>query len=493
MKPYFFVIILLVNVVAGCSADEENAGLKAGFAREKITPPVGTRTGGFGPRDYDPVGFKGIHDDLYARALYLSQGGEEALIMGFDLLFFSREETDRFKGALGRNLNLLPEQILFNTSHTHTGPKTGNWLYAPSDKLYLQFLENAIVKAALRSRNSTRDVDLWSGSSQTELPMSRRKVIRDGSIEFAPYPEGIICDTLPITLLKDREGKTVCLLFSVSCHPSTVKGVDRAYQVSADYPGVAMKRLDSYLGTEASLFLQGAGGDTKASVIGRGEDHWRAGTWDDVEQAGAMVAEEVIRAIDAGLIRVEPELKTHMIEMKWALAPLPTKEECEEIIDNRNIDSEKMLKARGYVTAAKPVDSTFSLVTGSAISTHADAKRVWAMEQISMIDRGYERPTAAAIHAQGIQLGKGLRLIGIEGELVAELGILIRDFFPGGVTFPMGYTNATLLYLPTSEMLDEGGYEVESYWEYKYPAPLAKGMENVLLTTLQQLKEHGIQ
>ncbi len=44
--------------------------MKAGFARVKITPPVGTRMTGFDGRDRKH-GSGGVHEDVYARALYL--------------------------------------------------------------------------------------------------------------------------------------------------------------------------------------------------------------------------------------------------------------------------------------------------------------------------------------------------------------------------------------------------------------------------------------
>lgn len=450
--------------ITGCSKAESNESLKAGFARVKITSPIGTAMTGFGARDYDPCGCKDVHDDIFARALYLSKGNREALIMGFDLLFFSRDETDRFKGAVGRKIDLLPSQILLNTSHTHTGPKVGTWFYTPSDRYYLQFLENAIVQAAISAKNSARDVTIRKGVTRTKLPMSRRKRLPNGLVDFAPNPNGAVCDTLPITLLKDKQDKPVCLMFAVSCHPSTVKGVDRSYCISADYPGTAMAALDDYLGTHVSLFLQGAGGDSKASVIGKGEEQWRAGTWDDVDRAGAMVAEEIIPVLESGLAEVKPELVTTSIEMEWPLVKPFSRAEYEDIVKNPNAHSESM----------------------------PEVMRTWAKEQIHLLDRGYNLPTKVPIAAHGIYLGEGLRMVGIEGELVGELGNLIEQFYGGGVTYAMGYTDGTQMYLPTSNMLDEGGYEVESYWEYRQPAPLAKGHEKILTATLEHLRQHGI-
>ena len=118
--------------------------------------------------------------------------------------------------------------------------------------------------------------------------------------------------------------------------------------------------------------------------------------------------------------------------------------------------------------------------------------RLWAERKIVRLDREKQLPTSVTITAHGVQLGKGLRLIGLEGEAVAGLGLLIQDFYQQGITFPLGYTNGAQLYLPTENMLKEGGYEVESYYEYGQPAPIAKGFENILIQTIEQLRAYGI-
>ncbi|MCE5250240.1 hypothetical protein LLG96_08470 [bacterium] len=449
---------------AGCSGAVKTAPLKAGFARVKITPPLGTAMTGFGARDFDPAGCKGIHDDLYTNALYVSQGDRQVFIFGFDLLFFSRDEADRLKGAIGRKIDISPRGILLNTSHTHTGPKIGTWFYTPADPAYLQFVEDAVVRAACEAHDSAREVTMWAGATQSAVPMSRRRKLPDGSIEFAPYPEGIVDKNLPVCLFKDSAGKPVCLMFSVSCHPSTIKGVERSYWISADYPGAAMAELDRHLGSAVSLFLQGAGGDAKASVIGKGEDQWRAGTWDDVAAVGKMAADEVVSVLDKGLTQVEPGLCTSLIDMEWPLGKPYTREQLQEIIGKPQAHSESM----------------------------PEVMQMWAKEKLSLLDRGYTLPTSVSIAAHGIHLGAGVRFVGIEGELVGGLGNLIQDFYGSGVTFAMGYTDGAQLYLPTSAQLDEGGYEAESWWEYRQPAPLAKGHEKILTATLEELKKNGI-
>ena len=431
--------------------------MSAGFARTCINPPLGTPMYGFAARDAKG-GAEGIHDDLYMRTLYLVQGSEEALIIGCDLLFFDRAEVDRFKGALGRTLGLAPRQILINTSHTHLGPMVGTaWTYAQFREphtFYLDQLERAMVETAQAARASAKEATLWAGVTKTKVPMNRRGRTPEGTIRMLPNPGGVVADNLPVCLIKDSAGEPICLLFSVSCHPSTSSG----YEISADYPGVAMRLIDAHLGKACSHFLQGTGGDAKAAVIA-GEGRWRVGDWNDIEQAGRTAAQEVIALLGTGLTQVEPNLKSHQVDMIWPLQPLMSRDEYAAARDNPRV-------------------------------AHWD--REYLKRVVEWLDAGRSLPTEIPVLLHGIQLGNGLRMVGYEGEAVAELGLLVEAFYGGGITFPLGYTDGCQNYLPTSAMLDEGGYEATSCWEYGVPANFAQGIEEVVTAALEELRAHGV-
>jgi len=391
-------------------------------------------------------------------------GEEEVLIFGFDLLFFSRDEADRLKGAIGRRIDLSPKEIFLNTSHTHTGPKVGTWDYSGSDRLYLQFLEDSIVEVACKARDAAREVTLSAGYAHTDLPFNRRLPLPNGIIDFAPNPDGPTYNKAPFCLFKDMNGEPVCFLFSASCHPSTIKGNDRSYQISADFPGVAMNLLDEHFGATCSLFIQGAAGDTKSVIIGKGERYFRSGDWPDVEKSGTLLANDIINAIPQGFAPIEPDLHSATVEMEFPMQKPRTRQEYKEVVEKPPAHSESI----------------------------PEGMKRWALEKIELIDRGFGLPASVPVTAHGIQLGKGLRLIGIEAEIVAELGELIDNSYGDGITFPMGYTDGAQMYLPTSKMIDEGGYESESYYEYRHPASLAKGVENILLQGIRELQERGI-
>ena len=79
--------------------------LRIGAAAVVITPPVGTPMAGY----YFERAAEGVHDDLFARALVLEQGGTKAALVSLDLISTpfglveaARKEIERITGVPGR-------------------------------------------------------------------------------------------------------------------------------------------------------------------------------------------------------------------------------------------------------------------------------------------------------------------------------------------------------------------------------------------------------
>ncbi len=427
--------------------------MRAGFSRRDITPPLGARMFGWGGRDEDD-GCNDVHDPLYVRAIWLDDGGEAVVIVGYDLLFFSRDVADRLRGAIGRRHGLAPRQVLLNTSHTHHGPTTGTWwtaLFSPPDALYLDDLERATLMAVAEAQHRAENVSLRAGVASTDIAASRRNVGADGVARWEANLDNAIHSDVPVCAFDGASGP-VCALFSASCHPSTVPG----HAISADYPGVAMREIDDALGAPCSLFLQGVGGDTKVRAAG---DTLAFGTtWPDMEHAGRSLARSVLGALEESE-PVRPALASAETEIELSMLPVPDRSE---------------------------------LAAFAASAHKREMKALWADRMLARLDRGEALPTAVPVTMHGVRLAKGIRIVGLEGEAVADLGVLIAGEFGDGATFPLGYTDGCRLYLPSDRMLPEGGYEVESFYEYHQPAQLAPGIDDRLREGLRRLREGGI-
>jgi hypothetical protein len=149
--------------------------------------------------------------------------------------------------------------------------------------------------------------------------------------------------------------------------------------------------------------------------------------------------------------------------MRWKLEEAPPKEFLEDIISNTPENQQ-----------AKSV------------------QYMWARKTLEDIANGKPLPSEVPLSLHGVRLGENLRLVGIEGEALHGWGYFVEDYYEKGLTIPVGYTDGQGMYLPTTEQLPEGGYEVGSFWEYGYPAQLAPGMEREVHTALGALKNRGI-
>lgn len=434
--------------------------MKAGFARVDITPAPGMGMAGYPQRD-SAGPCREVHDPLYVRALWLESDGRRLAIVSHDLLFFDRLEVSRIKEGIGAASGLQPHEILLNASHTHSGPNTSTWLLGrytnPPDAGYLQRVREATSAAVRQACDRRQEVSMQVGRGSTDLPVSRRKRDAQGRAQWAPEPAAEVCTDLPVCSFRDAQGTVVALLFSVACHPSTTNG----HVISADYPGVACRRLDEALGggIPAAMFLAGCAGDTKARVIadGDGGRYWRNGSWADIEAAGNAVAERVLETLARPCVNVAPDVHCWMTELAFALEQPPTRAVLEE---------------------------------QAACQDHP-ARHLWAADLLRRLDRGEPLPSHAPVTLQVIRLGAGLRIVALEGEPVGVLGKRIRAMAGDGVTFVLGYSNGQGLYLPSDAMLPEGGYEVDSAWEYGFPASLKLGIEETLRAGLARAKAEG--
>ncbi len=420
--------------------------MQAGFAKETVNPPIGTPMQGL----WQQGPCTRIREDLYVRALALEHAGEEALILGLDLLFFDRPVVARIKAALGRRLGLGPERILLNFSHNHAGPATGSWGYQQTpDPAYLQTVEAALLRAAVAASTRRQPVTLHGAMTACALPVSRRKLNADNQAEWAPDLAAPVCRAAPVCLLRGADGNVVSLLFSASCHPSSWYEPE----ICGDYPGVAARLLNARFATEGALFLQGCAGDTKPVTVAK-EGRWQSGTWDDVETAGRLLADAVADRVAAGLDAVAPAIRAELREIDFALQPPPGAAELAALRDNPETPPQR---------------------------------RAWAVEMLGRLQSDGRLADTVPIQLHALRIGHGLRLIGLECEPVAEIATHLLQAFPDGVTFPLGYTNGTQLYLPVDAMLAQHGYEVDSYWEYHVPAPLAAGIDRTLDDALARL------
>ncbi|MCZ8512728.1 neutral/alkaline non-lysosomal ceramidase N-terminal domain-containing protein [Paenibacillus filicis] len=94
--------------------------------------------------------------------------------------------------------------------------------------------------------------------------------------------------------------------------------------------------------------------------------------------------------------------------------------------------------------------------------------------------------TGGALEITGVQLAEGLILLTFNAEMVADYGLFVKQASEGSI-LPLAYTNGMLGYVPTREMLAQGGYEAEgSVPFFRLPAPFDPSVEERIRKAVQQ-------
>src|SRR5688572_30648295 len=245
----------LLCVIATASS-AEGPELRAGAAAVKITPPKGAPLAGY----YYNRAAEGVHDDLYAKALVLEQGGTQVAFVVCDLISLSRPIVEQARRLITDSSRVHGKNVMMSATHSHTGPvlhggSTRNaaqggeedvavkyaeelpWLIAESVKLAAKRLTNAVVSAAI--------------GYEEHLSFNRRFFMRDGTVAWNPgkantnivRAAGPIDPDVGVLLVQTPDAKAAIATYvNFAMHPDTVGGL----QISADYPYTLARLLSEY-------------------------------------------------------------------------------------------------------------------------------------------------------------------------------------------------------------------------------------------------------
>lgn len=284
MRARFLLLPLLLAWIvarAPAAAPATDPTLNAGVARADITPDTAMLNWTMVPaRPYGAV-----HDPLFARALVLSDGQTQLVILQWDLLDAREFAVARVRTAVSR-ATLIPEKhILISASHNHSGPKSempeerglrreeqtsrpvqdGPAYRAWADRLVETCVE-LVRKAAAGAQPATLAIGrAYAG----DWMFNRRPVRPDGTVTSMLSPPdphvlgsglkfGLVDPTMTVLGLRDRAGKSICTIFHLPMHAVAIYGAYKG--VSADWPGRVAELLREKTGGE-TLFLQGCAGD----------------------------------------------------------------------------------------------------------------------------------------------------------------------------------------------------------------------------------------
>ncbi|MBM3738993.1 MAG: hypothetical protein FJW39_24730 [Acidobacteria bacterium] len=433
------ILLLAAAAVLPAASKPE---FRAGVAAVKITPDKPIWMSGYGHRTRPS---EGTLQDLWAKALAIEdRRGHRVVIVTTDLLGLTRDVTDHVSAQALKQWDLQRPQILFNSSHTHTGP-----LIRVQQTMFELSPDNAKVIDEYRTRlneqlltvigsalGNLEPATLRYAEGETGFAVNRRQFTPDG-VKLGVQPDGPKDHRVPVFEIRGAKG-VKAVLFGYACHNTTLGH----YKVSGDYAGFAQSEIEQRMPGTTALFVLLCGGDQNPNP--RGTDELAM-------QHGRSLAGSVAKALDGPGEPVSGRIRSAFQFVDLAFR-VHTRE-----------DFEKELK-------------------------HTSAfNRRRAQLNLSKYDAGHPVRTLA-YPVQAIRFDRGPALLALGGEVVIDYSNRARKEFPKEKLVVAGYSNDVMCYIPSKRVLKEGGYEADfSMIYYGQPGPFAEDVEERVFTGIRSV------
>jgi len=383
-------------------------GIKAGVAKVDITPPVGVELCGYG--FYLNRKSTGINDELYSKALVLSDDTRRMAIVANDLIGINKETTETVRKMVTRETEIPGDHVLLACSHTHHGPATVP-LYGCGeiDYDYLNLLPKYIAGAVRMANANLRDAKIGAGKGRLEN-ISRNRVEKGGPID----PE------VGVIRVDDIQDNPIALLINFSCHPVVMPGNTL---ISSDFPGRATSVVETVKKGVTGMFLQGACGDINPVLTNTG----------NLEQPGVSLAAEALRVGEQIQTTEEAQIAAKTTNIKLPLS-VQTAEEVRKVLNENKPKLEaKDEKEQKYGTLYCE----------------------WAESVLKKLETGQGPWMETEI--QAIQMDDVV-LAAEPSEMFVEFCLDVKERSPHKNTFIVGYANDFVGYIPDKEDYERKGY-----------------------------------
>ncbi len=437
--------MLLIGLLSFVSNETQAQKFFVGLAEGNITPPVGFP-------HYRGIS-TGVHDSLYAKAIYFRQGDEEAVLVECDLLWVSRYLSTDVRLAVHNETGIPYHNIIIAGTHSHTSPAYDEDIMELNEHErdvipdpifidgleYSDWLRKQIAQTIIKAKETSTASKLEIGRDETnEISFNRRYAWPGGRVQMGSgsYDAAVVQRMGPIdpevgiVMFKEEDGTQKGVLVNFSVHADTKGGTE----FSADFPAFLTQSLNKAFGPDFfTLYGQGACGNI---------NHVNANI--KPRLTSQEIGEKLAAIVKDNVDKLKPIQKPDLaVKSEMVYVPLQdfTKEELAWASD-RN---------------AAP------LYDESAFFNRRRPMKIRSLQRIHENEAVPPTVPSATWHVplevQAIRISDQLAIVGLPGELFVEHGLAIKEDSPFAMTLVIELTNSHIAYVPTKEAFKQGSYE----------------------------------
>jgi neutral ceramidase len=440
------VLSLMLAIALGAA----ETTVAVGGAKVDITPELPIRLAGYQSRLAEATR---VEAPLSARALAIGSDADgPVVIVTADVIAVSETMSDAVAAAVrAKHPGLTRERIAVCATHQHTGPAIAGtipFMFSrdlPAEEnarieRYAARLQEKLIEVALAALADRRPARLAWAQGTAEFAVNRRLIVDGKHTGYKATPGGPVDHALPVLRAVDAQGVVRAVLVNYACHCTTLKGGDN--YVHPDWAGEAAKRIEGRHAGAVALVAIGCGADADPQPRGLPA----------VATNGGAVADEVARVM-AGEMRALGRV-THAAFRRIEL-PL------------------------GRVVPRAELEAR---LTGKANVAYA------AAQFLRQLDAGKPLPSIVPYPVQAWAFDGDFAMVFLGGEVVAEYALRLKRELGVSRLWVNAYANHVPCYIPSRQVLKEGGYEAEAAMDYYgWPTRLAEDTEDRIVRTVHDL------
>ena len=396
---YSFALIAIMLVGSGQlthaqAVQGDKKYVQMGVSQVNITPAVPILMSGYEARK---TPFTGVHDSLFASALYFKNEKTSVLLITADLIGYSRSFVNETRKMISGKIGIPVENIMITAVHNHGGPVTRAYENVVPDAInqYMKGLQEKFINMSVHASENMVPFRMGTGKGVCNMNINRRAEFADGGVWLGRDPDKPCDHELDVVKFEDLNNKTLAVLINWPCH-ATTNGQDN-YLITADWPGAAARYIKKQTGNQTVVAVTaGASGDINP-LYGPGKD------FNEIEAVGYHVGVNAWKTFN--------DIVTYPVESiaaEQSSLKLPGKKQCKDQFPQKT----------------------------------------------------YEPGPDVTIDFTTFKIGK-LILAGISGELMNEMGMAIKKQSPYTDTMIITHCNGSSGYICTDKAFSEGGYEVK--------------------------------
>lgn len=409
----------------------EKSTIKFKCANLNITPTKMLYLSGYGQNRIS----SSVADRLEINIILIKNKGTNLCFVSADLLFLS----EKFCQIAWDNLKIPKRNIFLGATHTHSAPNID-----PSkenlgrvDQQYCDSVLDSFKKGIALLQNQkfqegtlefTSTHLLGSVSRRKKAIIFRKNILPHYGLQMYPNPSAEIDNIANILIIKDLKKRLKGVLWQFPCHP--VAFPDES-AISSDYPGHVRSALRKKHGNISVLFYQGFSGDIRPFCSDK----------------STSLKNRVLSYLNGGIFPFS----------RFSLSK--------------------------YASWSKNIsDGIIQCISESSHALQPRFQSSIATFPLSEILDDHD--SAKSFSVKALVISKNIAVLGMTAEVCNDVGKLMPKF--EGNLIKIGCLDCCFGYLPTSQMVEEKGYEVEGFFSgFHLTGKFRKGLDKFISNSVK--------